>query len=148
MWESHPEARFSLIYFSWKYSNICYTRGRNKERGIAQVRTSRDLLQGLSTFTGEVQLLVGVCWEMTPVESRLMFSNFPAGLPDPHPEERGFEGLAGEEILGHWTCWQHVSVSSGRWKEGGGFEEWNLSKCTPTLQSIQGFKSLCGYWPI
>lgn len=39
MSESLSEDGFSLIYFSWKYLNICYARGRNKERGIARVRT-------------------------------------------------------------------------------------------------------------
>lgn len=102
MSESLSEDGFSLIYFSWNYLNICYARGRNKERGIAQVRTVQ-----LGPAPGAVNLswgslVTGRCLlENDTVEPRLMFSVFQSGLPDPHPDERGFGGLAGAELIGH-----------------------------------------------
>lgn len=100
MCENLPEAGFSLIYFSWKSLNICYARGRNKEHGIARVRTGWDLLQGLSTLPGEAQLLGGVCWEMTPAEPRLCS---PSSQQDCQTLtlRRGALGLAGAELTGH-----------------------------------------------
>lgn len=84
MSDSVPEEELTLFYFSPKYLNICYARGRKKEH--AQVRVVQLGPAPVAVHLHWGILVTGRCL-LHPhfVESKLMFSIFQVGQTRPAP---------------------------------------------------------------
>lgn len=115
MSESLSEDGFSLIYFSWKYLNICYARGRNKERGIAQVRTVQ---LGLSAFPGEA-LVTGRCLlENDTCRAQADVLRLPIRTARPSPRQEGLWGVGRSRTHGALDTLTECKCFQWRMKRG------------------------------